>query len=189
MKKLTIEQIRDEFNARKEKFAKWGEETGFNTVLQHISTAIADLREGGIDVSLEIMGDSSEQAFALRSAGQITTPISGVLRINNIERLFSITVKEGGKPSLIVALSDFDIRYNGTHGQLDDGKIRNVVRHKTYDFRKNPDALKDFQLEIINFSARNTVVAENDVANSFETGIRGGKKQVVKSALKKPANR
>lgn len=187
MKKLTTQEIREEFNARKNKFAAWGEETGFNTVLQHISTAIKDLREGGIDVSLEISGDSSEQAFAMRKNSQITTPISGILRINNIERLFSITVKEGGKPCLRVSVSDFDIRFNGVEGAVEDGRIRNVVRHKSFDFKNNDDALKNFQLEIIHYSARNAVIADNDIENSLNTGMRG-KKQVVKSALKKPAN-
>lgn len=82
MKKLTPDQIRDEFNARKEKFAVWGEETGLNSALQGMSAALADLRAGGIDVSLEIFGDASEQAFSLRPDTSVTTPISGVLRIN-----------------------------------------------------------------------------------------------------------
>ncbi|MDP2206140.1 MAG: hypothetical protein Q8K65_07520 [Alphaproteobacteria bacterium] len=187
MKKLTPEQIRDEFNARKEKFSQWGEETGFNAALQGISTALADLRAGGIDVSLEILGDSSQQAFALRPDVSVTSPISGVLRINHIHRLFSITVRESDKPCLKVSLSDFDIRYQGAHGEIKEGKLRNVIRTKTYDFKKDPDALVKFQQEIIQFSARNAVVAENDVANAFDTGI-STKKPALKSALKKPAN-
>ncbi|MFN7114280.1 MAG: hypothetical protein ACK4PK_07955 [Alphaproteobacteria bacterium] len=187
MKKLAPEQIREEFNARKAKFAKWGEETGFNTALQDISGAIADLRAGGIDVSLEISGDSSQQAFALRPDTSVITPIFGILRINHIHRLFSITVKESDKPCLKVSLSDFDIRYQGTHGEIKDGKLRNLIRSKTYDFKKDPDALVKFQQEIIHFSARNAVVADNDIANSFETGI-STKKPVLKSALQKPAN-
>lgn len=187
MKKLTPDQIRDAFNARKEKFAAWGEETGFNSALQGISAALADLRAGGIDVSLEVFGDASEQAFCLRPDTSVTTPISGVLRINNIHRLFSITVRENEKPCLIVSLSDFDIRYQGTHGKVSESKLRNTIRAKTYDFKKDPEALIKFQQEIIHYSARNAVVADNDTANSFDTGI-SDKKPLLKSALKKPAN-
>lgn len=187
MKKLKPDQIRDEFNARKQKFAKWGEETGFDKVLQGISVAIDDLRAGGIDVSLEIFGDSSEQAFALAGTSSVTTPISGVLKINNIHRLFSLSVKEQGQDCLKVALSDFDIRYNGVEGKTTEQRVRNVIRSKTYDFKRDADALVKFQLEIIQFSARNAVVADNDVAGVFETGTHNPKPG-LKSSLKKPAN-
>jgi hypothetical protein len=187
MKKLTPEQIRDEFNVRKSRFAQWGEETGFGGVLRGISGALADLRAGGIDVSLEIFGDSSQQAFALRPDTAVTTPISGVLRINHIHRLFSITVSERESPCLKVSLSDFDIRHQGAHGKIKEGKLRNLIRSKTYDFKKDPDALVKFQQEIIQFSARNAAVAENDVANAFDSGI-SAKKPTLKSALKKPSN-
>lgn len=183
MKKLTISSIQQEFNARKQNFSEWGAQAGFSQMLQGISTALSDLRAAGLDVSLEIFGDASEQAFAMRESGSVIIPISGVLRINNIHRLLAITVKEEGKPCLKLSLSDFDIRYQGVQGATENGKMRNTVRHKSFDFKSDPDALIKFQREIITYCARNAVIADNDIGGAFDTG-----RHTKKPVLKRPEN-
>lgn len=181
MKRLPREKITESFNASKREFAEYGAKSGFDAALQNISTAIFDLKEAGIDVSLEIFGDASEQAFDLFPTTSVTVPISGVLRIGPIHRLFALATKSDGKNALIIGLSNYDIRYNGPDAKLENGQVSGKVRSINFDLRKDPDALVKFQQEIINHAARNAVVNDNDAAQVFDSaaGLR-------KSVLPRP---
>lgn len=169
MKRLPREKISEEFNASKRAFADYGAKSGFDVALQNISAAIGELKESGIDVSLEIFGDSSEQAFDLFATTSVTVPITGVLRIGPIHRLFALATKSDGKNALILGLSNYDIRFNGPDAKLGDGVIEGKVRSINYDLKKDPDALVKFQQEIINHAARNAVVNDNDAAQVFDS--------------------
>lgn len=179
MRRLTPQQIRDEFNQRREKFATWGKETGFDTALQNLSHALRDMQDSGIDVKLDIMGTASELAFTQLSHAGITTPISGILHINNIQYLLSLSVRHNNKDCLKLAVSEFDIRHQGITGTVSDEKLRANVRSSVFDLKNDADALVKFQQYVINQSARNNVIAENDVAKAMNTGIPD-KKPVLK---------
>lgn len=179
MRRMTPQQIRDEFNQKREKFAAWGKETGFDTALQDISRALRDMQDSGIDVRLDIMGTASEMAFSQLPQAGITTPISGILHINNIQYLLSLSVKHNGKNCLKLAVSEFDIRHQGVAGTVRDEKLRANVRSSVFDLKNDADALVKFQEYVINQSARNSVIAENDAANAMNTGIPD-KKPVLK---------
>lgn len=169
MKRLPREKISESFNAAKRDFAAYGEKSGFDVALQNISTAIGEMKDAGIDVSLEIFGDSSEQAFDLFPTTSVTVPISGVLRIGPIHRLFALATKSDGKNAMIIGLSNYDIRFNGPDAKLADGVIEGKVRSINFDLKKDPDALVKFQQEIINHAARNAVVNDNDTAQAFDS--------------------
>ena len=181
MKRLPREKISEEFNASKREFAAYGEKSGFGIALQNISTAIGELKESGIDVSLEIFGDASEQAFDLFPTTSVTVPISGVLRIGPIHRLFALATKSDSKNALIIGLSNYDIRFNGPDAKFEDGLISGKVRSLTFDLKKDPDALVKFQQEIINHAARNAVVNDNDAAQAFDSATT-----LRKSVLPRP---
>jgi hypothetical protein len=169
MKRLPREKISESFNAAKRDFAAYGEKSGFDVALQNISTAIGEMKDAGIDVSLEIFGDASEQAFDLFATTSVTVPISGVLRIGPIHRLFALATKSDSKNALIIGLSNYDIRFNGPDAKLADGEVTGKVRSINFDLKKDPDALVKFQQEIINHAARNAVVNDNDTAQAFDS--------------------
>ncbi len=182
MKRLPREKISEEFNASKREFADYGAKSGFDVALQNISTAILDLKEAGIDVSLEIFGDASEQAFDLFGTTSVTVPISGILRIGPIHRLFALATKSDSKNVMIIGLSNYDIRFNGPDAKLaDDGELSGKVRSINFDLKKDPDALVKFQQEIINHAARNAVVNDNDTAQVFDSAA-----SLRKSVLPRP---
>ncbi len=180
MKRLPREKITAEFNAAKDEFASYGAKSGFDKALQNISTAIGELKEAGIDVSLEVFGDSSEQAFDLFSNASVTVPISGVLRIGSIHRLFGLATKSGGKNALQIGLSNFDIRYNGAEIKIEDGVATSNVRAIVFDLKNDPDALVKFQQEIITHAARNAVVNDNDAAQVFDSATALRKSTLIR---------
>ncbi|HYD19068.1 MAG TPA: hypothetical protein VEF76_11375 [Patescibacteria group bacterium] len=177
MKRLSPSYIRAEFGTARNSFENFGRDSGFADALQQVSLALGDLQEAGIDVSLEIFGDASELAFDLFEGG-VTVPISGVLRIGPIHRLFGIATKAGGKPALQIGLSNTDIRFNGPEGEIADGKVSGKVRPIVFDLKKDPEALIKFQREILVHAARNSVIAANDPAQAFND---------APAALRKPA--
>lgn len=138
--------------------------------MQELSLAVGELKDAGIDVSLEIFGDASELAFAMFEGPGMICPVSGVLRIGNIHRLVAFMTESADKPCLKLALSKFDIRFNGADGTLKDSKLDNQVRSTVYDLKNDPDALSKFQQEIIRFDARNMVVYEQEKADMFGHG-------------------
>ncbi len=184
MRRLTPQQIRDEFNQRREKFAEWGKTSGFGDALENLSFAIRDMQESGLDIRLDMMGTAGEQGFALFPPGGITTPISGILHINNIQYLLTLAVRHDGKDCLKLAVSEFDIRFQGVTGTVKEEKLRQSVRATIYDLKNDPDALIKFQQYVINQSARNQVVADHDVAGSLQHGI-----PAKKAVLKMPRNK
>lgn len=167
MKRLSKGEIAAAFNAEKEKFAKFAADSGADRALEAVSRVLGDLQDTGLDVSLEIFGDASEQAFDLFNSG-VTAPISGVLRIGPIHRLFGLATKVNGEAALKIALSDLDIRFNGPEGKMTEGNIGGKVRSHVYDLKNDPEALVKFEQEIIRFAARNAVVQDNDAAQSFD---------------------
>lgn len=181
MKRLPREKISEEFNASKREFAAYGEKSGFDIALQNISAAIGDLKEAGIDVSLEIFGDASEQAFDLFGTTSVTVPISGVLRIGPIHRLFALATKSDSKNVMIIGLSNYDIRFNGPDAKIEDGAVSGKVRSINFDLKKDPEALVKFEQEIINHAARNAVVNDNDTAQVFDSASN-----LRKSVLPRP---
>lgn len=184
MRRLTPQKIREEFNQRHKKFADWGDTSGFGQALENLSLALRDLQDGGLDVRLDISGTAAEQAFALFAPGGLTTPISGILHINNIQYLLALAVRHEGKDCLKLAVSEFDIRFQGVTGTVQNEKLRQTVRSEIYDLKRDPDALVKFQQYVINQSARNQVVADHDVAGSLHHGI-----PAKKPVLKMPRNK
>lgn len=184
MRRLMPQQIRDEFNQRREKFAAWAKTAGFGDALENLSLAVRDMQESGLDIRLDMMGTAGEQGFALFTPGGLTTPLSGVLHLNNIQYLMTLAVKHDGKDCLKLAVSQFDIRFQGVTGTVKNETLRQAVRAEIFDLKNDPDALVKFQQYVINQSARNQVVADHDVAGSLQHGI-----PAKKPVLKMPRNK
>ena len=176
MRRMSAGQIRDSFNAQKEKFQKEHAQSGLLDALGNLSLAIADIQAEGHDVSLQIFGNPSEQAFAMfPRGGGLTTPVSGILRIGRNERLLAISTKVGGAPALQLAVSDFDIRFNGTEGKLKEGDIGNSIRAKIFDLKNDPEALVKFQKDVLYHGARNSAVDALDNAGAFDNNAKATK--------------
>jgi len=176
LRRLSGDEIRDQFNAQKARFEKEHATNGLLPALEDISRAIADIKSAGYDVDLQIFGNPSEQAFAMfPRGGDLTTPLSGILRVGRNERLFAISTVVNGEKALLLAVSDFDIRYNGADGKVSNGTIDSDVRSKTFDLKNDPDAIVKFQKDILFHAARNEVINDRDVAQSFDNGARAPK--------------
>jgi hypothetical protein len=179
LRRMTDAEIRDEFNAQKTRFETDHAKSGLSEALESLSQAIADIRAQGYDVSLEIFGNPSEQAFGMfQRGGGLTTPVSGVLKSGNNHRLLAFSTKVNGQPALQLAVSEFDIRHNGMNGKLvipggtDKKEVDadNVVRAKIYDLKRDPEAMVKFQKDVLFHCARNEAVNDRDVANAFDNG-------------------
>lgn len=187
MRRMTPQNIRDEFNAQKDAHEALWTKSGLNGALESLSLALRDLNQSGIDVSLEMMGTPSEQAFAMLSETAMTVPVSGILRIGNIHYLLSIATKHAGEDCLKLCLSEFDIRFQGVRGKMKENDFKQSVRAKVYDLKRDNDAMTKFQQEIIRHAARNSVIDAHDHGGTLDTGTPH-KKTGLKSTLKKPAN-
>lgn len=180
MRRMTDAEIRAEFNAQKERFTNEHVKSGLLQVFEDLSNAISDIKAQGHDLSLEFFGNPSEQAFAMfpRGNGQLTTPVSGILRTGTNHRLLAISTTVSGQPALQIALSEFDIRHSGADATIKTsgdsashtGSIEGVVRAKVYDLKNDPDALFKFQQDVLRHCARNEVINDHDVAGAFDNG-------------------
>ena len=171
MRRLDAREISDHFNAHRAEFEARHDKTGALAAIEDISRAIADIRAAGHDISLTLSGMPSEQAFDLfPGSGSLTVPFSGVLRIGTAEQLVALATKVHGKPALLLATSEFDIRFTGPEATVAEDKINGVVRHQSYDLKNDPDALVKFQSEVLRDCARNEVVNAHDVAEAFDNG-------------------
>lgn len=187
MRRMTPQDIRKHFNAQREAHeASWAK-SGLTGAIENISLALQDLRQSGVEASLEIMGTPSDQVFGMLPRNGMIVPVSGVLRIDNIHFLLSIATEHNEEKCLKLCLSKFDIRFQGVEAKIKDGNLRQVVRAHIYDLKGDPDALVKFQQAIIFNSARNRVIDDHNIGGTLETGIIH-KKPALKSALKNPAN-
>lgn len=170
MRRMDPRQITDTFNAKRQQHQADWEKAGLLKAVEDFSAAISDLKGAGLDVSVEIFGDAAELGFSLFDARSIRTPVTGILHIGPIHRLFAFATHQKGQPVLKLAVSEFDIRFQGADGSLDlkDGDFKSTVRSDIYDLRNDPDALIKFQEEIIRMSARNAVIFERDRFDAFD---------------------
>lgn len=168
MKRLNKAEINDTFSDAKRKFGEFAEDSGFGPALKEVSRALDDLRRAGHDVSLEVFGDASEQAYDMFKRN-VTVPVSGILRIGDIHRLFAIATRVEDKPALQIALSHVDIRFHGFKGKINEGQAENSVKSVVFDVKNDPEAIVKFEKEIIEHLARNSVVNDNDEAQTFDS--------------------
>lgn len=181
LRKLDPSGIRDVFNSEKDGFRSHAQKDGIAKALSGLSEILGDLQDAGIDVSLEIMGGASEQAFDLFKENSITVPVSGILRIGPIHRLLGIATKLDGKPALVIGLSEFDIRYSGPEAVVNNGVIDGKLRAVHFNLQTDPDALLKLEQTVLRYAARNEVIAELD-----ESGVFDNTKRLRKPSLKTP---
>jgi len=172
MRHLNASEISAEFNKQRNIFTTNAAKSGLDTAVQNLSRLIGDLKTAGMDVELTLFGIPSEQAFTLFDASGMTVPVSGVLRMGQTQRLLAISTKEGNDSTLRVAISEFDIRFNGAKAVAKDGNINGVVRHKSFDLKNDDEALAKLGQEIIRYCARNEAVNGWDVAGAFDNGAK-----------------
>lgn len=170
MKRLDKDQIRKEFNDQKEYYKKLGEKSGVSQLLQDLGSMIDDLKAQGLDVSLDMHSVSSEQAAGMFGADMYMPRIvaTGTLRIGNTERLMAIATEVNGQKTLLVVLSQGDIRHNGTSGVVMTPPLRNinssvksVVPSIYCNPAADPEALVNLQKEIIRNAAANEAINDN----------------------------
>jgi hypothetical protein len=164
MKHLSEADIRQ----RWQEATKDAAESKYNLRLQALSRAIGALQGAGIDVDLELFGQSSEMAFLMRvkNAKSWWQKESGILRVGNAQHLFTIIVhtqkeEEPKREAFLVKISSHDIRFEGA---------RDNMRHDTYDLMHDPEALVKLQESILSVAKNQKAIAQNDVANAFNRG-------------------
>src|SRR5687768_318953 len=111
---LTQKQIAEKFKGQAEKHRTAWQEAGLAQAVQDLSRAVRDLKDAGINVSLDMTGFTGEMVFNMfdRSSGPLTVPVAGILHIGNVERLIGIAVRQG-TPCLKLAFSDLDFHFQG----------------------------------------------------------------------------
>lgn len=147
---MTAADIRNSFNKYKE-VVRTEEE---RDAMRHVSRAIADLRNEGIPVSLEIAGWCGSDAF--KSGGQ-SASACGILTIGHGRHLLVLINKVDNASCLSLRLS----YYNMDQGELDN-------RASMFDMRNDPQAIVQFQDRILEIAASSASLHEADVAGAFE---------------------
>jgi hypothetical protein len=185
MRRMDPRQISDTFNAKRRQSQEEWERAGLLKATEDFSAAMSELKSAGMDVSVEIFADAAELGFALFDAHSIRTPVTGILHIGPIHRLFAFCIREKDQPALKLAVSEFDIRFHGTEGKMDlkEGDFNSKVRADIFDLKNDPDALIKLQEEVIRMNARNAVIFDHDKANFFDKPDR-----LQKPVLRKPPN-
>jgi hypothetical protein len=186
MQKPDPHLIREAFNKAQQAFHDENEKSGLGPALESISGMVKDLKDAGLDVSLEIAAGASEMAFGLFESNGMTVPVSGILRMGNIHRLVAIATSLGNTPALMLSMSAFDIRFEGNKALTLEKSTKNNIRTKTYDLLKDPAALAKLQNEIIRYCARSAEIAARDVRDALDTGSKDTlKKFPLKKSLQK----
>lgn len=160
--------IRDEFNKKKDAFRTQSEKDGLKDAVGILSRVIGDLKDAGLDVSLDLIAGGNEMAFYLFPNPSLTMPVTGILRLGNMHRLLGVATELDKASVLQVAISHFDYRLEGTTAKLTEGRnINPAIRGKIFDLRKSTieGELRDYLLVTL---ARNDVVAEFDTMQSLE---------------------
>jgi hypothetical protein len=157
---LTQNQIADEFKKQVDGFRDSFQEVGLTQAIQNLSRAVCDLKNAGIDVSLDMVGHAGEMVFNMfhHGSGQLRVPVAGMLRIGNVEKLVGIAVHERSQPCLKLAVSELNFAFQGAESD---------VRATTYDLRSDPEAWDKLQKDIIYIAARASFIQECDVAEAF----------------------
>jgi hypothetical protein len=159
----SADELKAAFNQQKEHSLNWYTETGIITAVEALSKAIRDLRDIGVNVQLQLIGNASEDAFALVKTvaeikGALTVSASGILKIDHVEHLLAISVKEGESAVLKIYVSDFDYRGLGATGN---------IRGKCFDLLADAQAIQKLQDKILFTAVRNEVIRDHDAANSL----------------------
>lgn len=173
--------IRDEFNKKKDSFRTQSEKDGLKDAVGILSRVVGDLKDAGLDVSLDLIAGGSEMSFYLFPNPSLTMPVTGILRLGNMHRLLGVATELDKTSVLQVAISHFDYRLEGMTGKMTESRsINPAIRGKIFDMRKGSieAELRDYLLVAL---ARNDVVAEFDTAQSLEANARS-----PKSVLKAP---
>ncbi|MCE9507368.1 MAG: hypothetical protein K8R48_03490 [Alphaproteobacteria bacterium] len=156
-------ELKAAFNQQKESRHAWFAETGIITAIEALSKAVRDLRDIGVNVQLQLNGNASEDAFSLTKTvteikGGLTVPVSGILKIDQVEHLLALSVKEGEAAVLKIYVSDFDYRGLGA---------TNSIRGQCFDLGADAQAVRKLQEKILFTAVRNEIIRDHDVGNSL----------------------
>jgi hypothetical protein len=166
------------------------EEPGTASVLRHMSLAVHELQEAGLDIHIDIRsGDySSAYDMAFGTAEEnASVPVYGFLHIGPMARLFAIASKLDDAPVAKLWLSEHNT--NESQGRAEWANSQSTPS-VTFHFDEDPDALKDFQKYVVKQAALYTAAMKHDVAGVFNNPGRApeklDKKPSLGSALRKP---
>ena len=159
----SADELKAAFNQQKESRHDWFAEIGIITAIEALSKALRDLRDIGVNVQLQLNGNASEDAFSLAKTvteikGTLTVPVSGILKIDQVEHLLAISVKEGEAAVLKIYVSDFDYRGLGA---------TNSIRGQCFNLLTDAQAIQKLQDKILFTAVRNEVIRDHDAANSL----------------------
>lgn len=138
-------------------------------LVAEISDMFAELHALNINVSLDLFATASETTFRLfdKDHSQIISPVSGILTIENMQYHFGISILHKSEPCLKMAVSQFDLRHEGTHAYITGNTIYSNVLANIYDCNQ-PDGLKKFQIFIIEKAARQQELDKHDRSNALK---------------------
>lgn len=153
MKTLSKDQLTKIFNDKSEETRVDGRRSGMTGVLEQLGAIVNDMKDLNMDVDLEMHGSTSELAFDMFDGADdsIDVGASGILRIGSHHKLIAVATEVNNKACLQLAISDFDIRYNGK------GDVESTV----YDMQKDSDAMTNLQKEILTEYAAVTYIKES----------------------------
>lgn len=166
------------------------EELGTAAILRHLSLAVHELQEAGLDIRIDIRSGDYSTAYDMvfgTAQQNASVPVYGFLHIGPMTRLFAISSKMDDKPSAKLWVSKHNT--SAAQGRIEWGKLQKSPS-VMFSFDEDPDALKKLQKYIVQQDAVYTAAMKNDVAGVFNNPGRAAekldKRPNLGSALRKP---
>jgi len=147
------------------------EDTGTAAVLRHLSLAVQELQQAGIDVRMDLRAGDYSAAYDMvfgTAKKNATAAVYGFLHIGPMTRLFAIAGKMDEENVAKLFISEHNVSEASGRAEWEDAqKVPAVVLH----FDEDTDALLDFQKYIVHQAAVYAAAMQNDPAGVFNNPV------------------
>ncbi len=158
-KALDQSELTTYFNERKTGVQNSWQKAGVPDVIQALSKTVADCRRAGMDISLDIYNWSPFSLFSMLPDSKEMS-FSGLLRIGGGGYPIALFTKDKDGPCLKLGLAAY----------MADPVLTQTISAHIYDLNKNPETdFIAFQQVVAARCARQQAVAENDIADAFDS--------------------
>lgn len=157
------EKLTAHFNEQKKGYETFYEGSGLDAVLEALSKAMYDLNEIGIDVQLQLNHSLGEEVWTMidkvnGTSVSSSVSLTGVLKIDQDERLFAVSHKENEEPVRKIYVSNRNYASR---------RLSHDFRGTSFDLNNDSEAIYKFQQLIIDIAAENETIRNHDVHESF----------------------
>jgi len=183
--------------------SKWDFTSDVSAAVEALSKAIKTLQDCGIDVRLQLGRNHYEDVFSLMKENVKSVTLSGIVKIDQKERLLSICTEE--KETVEV-----EVTVEGKNGKIEKRKerqnkekevlkiylpvfdftarsLRHDFRSECFDLNEDPQAIYKLQKTLYNIAVYDEIIDRHDVCGAFEhEGITRLNKPAITRPTPKP---